>query len=264
MDRLSKLLDRFPPRAGVFYSGGLCGVYDFDRETKPGHFHCVRAGRVEYVDSEGARHTIERPSVIFLPDADTHRLVAEPGVDVICATVRFSASARSPVLGVLPRLVVVDIDSSPALRGLVEPMFAEAGDAREGRQMALNLLCSLAVIEVIRHCISSGIVRSGLLAGLADARLSRALEAVGETPQRSWTLQEMAAVAGMSRSRFASAFREVIGITPGQYLLACRLSAARALLRQGAKLKQIAPQVGYTSISALTRALAREGGASAA
>ena len=258
MDRLSKLLERFPPQAGVFYSGQLCGVYDFDRTVKPGHFHLVRAGGVQFEDASGLRSTIERPSVIFLPDASSHRLIAEESVEAMCATVRFGASTGSPVIGALPSLVVLDLAATPALQGLVGPMFEEAQRAREGRQTVLNLFCALVVVEVLRHCIETGIVRSGVLAGLSDPRLSRVLEALHAEPQRGWTLQEMADIAGMSRSRFAAGFRQTIGTTPGEHLLGCRLSEARALLQQGLKLKQVAPRVGYASIEALARALGRE------
>lgn len=259
MDRLSKVLERFPLQAGVFYTGGLCGVYDFDRAIKPGHFHLLRGGGVQFVDAQEVRRTIDQPSVVFLPDASTHRLIAEQHTEVMCATVHFGGSANSPIVGALPPLVVVDIASSVALRGLVGPIFNEAQGARQGRQQALNLLCALVVVEVLRHCIETGVAHGGVLAGLADARLSRPLEAIHAQPQRNWTLQEMASIAGMSRSRFAVAFREVIGVTPGEHLLACRLAEARALLRRGEKLKQIAPKVGYASIAALTRALARKG-----
>jgi hypothetical protein len=90
-DQLSGLLGCFPPRAGVFHSGLLCGTYSFDRNVKPGHFHMMRTGRLELTGPEHLQQSITEPSVIFMPDAYTHGLVADPGTEVLCTTVRFGS-----------------------------------------------------------------------------------------------------------------------------------------------------------------------------
>jgi AraC-like DNA-binding protein len=57
----------------------------------------------------------------------------------------------------------------------------------------------------------------------------------------------------MSRARFATRFREVVGITPFDYLTNWRLGVAQTMLRKGKSLKLIAPAVGYANATALTR-----------
>jgi AraC-like DNA-binding protein len=42
-----------------------------------------------------------------------------------------------------------------------------------------------------------------------------ALIAMHEQPAREWSLEHLADVAGMSRSVFASSFRDTVGCTPG-------------------------------------------------
>ncbi|MFM2041483.1 MAG: hypothetical protein RLY86_59 [Pseudomonadota bacterium] len=69
----------------------------------------------------------------------------------------------------------------------------------------------------------------------------------------------MADLAGMSRSNFAGTFRQVIGVSPGEYLQGWRLSLARAGIAAGRPLKQVAREVGYASHTALSRALGRQG-----
>jgi AraC-like DNA-binding protein len=256
-DQLSELLERFPLRAGVFYTGAMCGAYDFDRETKPGHLHIVRSGRVELIHGSDGRESIAEPSVIFMPDSDTHRLVAEPGVEVLCGTVHFGAGSSSPVVGALPALVVVPLAEAPVLTGVCHMMFEEAGHERPGRQATLNRLCELAVVAVLRLCIDSKLASGGVLAGLTDARLAKALVALHRQPRREWSLDELAELAGMSRARFSVRFRAVVGATPGDHLAACRVAQAQLLLRQGCGLKQVAERVGYGSASALTRAFTR-------
>lgn len=256
-DLLSTLFERFPLRAGVFHSGAVCGSFDFEREVKPGHFHLVRSGRAAIVEDAEVTGTIDEPSVLFFPDARSHRLVAEDGVDLVCATVRFGVAGASPVVGALPARVIVRLRDAPALAALSELTTAEMVSGRPGRQAALNRLCELAVVTVLRHCLETGLASGGALAGLTDARLAKALVAMHREPERPWSLDELAALAGMSRARFATRFREAVQATPGDHLVGCRIAKAQELLRQGSRMKSVAEAVGYASASALTRAFTR-------
>jgi AraC-like DNA-binding protein len=257
VDQLSELLERFPLRAGVFFSGAMCGVYDFERDTHPGHFHFIRSGRVELIEARRGQHSIAEPSVIFMPDASSHRLVAGPGVDVLCANVQFGSVGSGPVVGALPALVVLPLTEAPILTSLSHLMFEEASVDLPGRQAALNSLCELCVVAVLRLCIKKKLTHGGLLAGLSDARLSKALIAMHRDPNLDWSLDQLAALAGMSRARFSVRFRSVVGVTPGDHIAACRVAEAQQLLMRGHPLKQVAERVGYGSASALTRAFTR-------
>jgi AraC-like DNA-binding protein len=248
---------RFPLRAGVFYTGGLCGIYDFDRDTKPAHFHYIHSGEVELVGADGARQAVIGPSIILMPRADSHGLVADDRVEAVCATVRFGTGAISPVVGALPAVLVARPTGGPMLGPLCELLSMEARATDAGRQVALNRLCELTVVAILRSCLDNKLASGGVLAGLSDPRLSRALLRVHEQPCREWSLDDLAILAGMSRARFASRFRCVVGTTPGEHLTACRVAQAQELLRQGLKLKQVADQVGYGSPRALSRAFTR-------
>lgn len=72
-----------------------------------------------------------------------------------------------------------------------------------------------------------------------DASLTRArrsvdlfLREVAAHPGGPWTLDAMAAHCGLRRSRFAHYTRDLTGLTPVEYLTACRVAAARRLLRE--------------------------------
>ncbi len=107
----------------------------------------------------------------------------------------------------------------------------------------------MLLIQMLRYVIEQRLVGGRLMAGRADARLHRALAAVHAEPARAWTLSSMAAVAGMSRARFASR----VGVPPGEYLTAWRLGLARTLLRRGLPVKQVAIDVSDANASALGR-----------
>ena len=217
----------------------------------------MRSGIARLVDPPRGGRWIDEPSVVFMPNADSHRLQSESGVDLVCATVRYGIGGASPVVGALPPVMVVRLRDSPRLAALVELISDEMRPAMAGRQAALNRLCELAVVALLRTCLESGVACASALAGLADAQLSKALEAMHLLPEREWSLDELASLAGMSRARFAVRFREAVQATPGDHLASCRIAKAQQLLRQGGRLKSVAEAVGYASASALTRAFTR-------
>jgi transcriptional regulator GlxA family with amidase domain len=96
-----------------------------------------------------------------------------------------------------------------------------------------------------------------VLAGLADPRLAKALTAMHEVPKKSWTLDDLAGVAGMSRTRFAEHFRTRVGQTPIDYLTVWRMTVAGQLLARGKPVKSVALQVGYQSAAAFSRVFSR-------
>ncbi len=72
------------------------------------------------------------------------------------------------------------------------------------------------------------------------------------------SVAQLADVACMSESHFHIMFRNVVGITPHQYLIQARLKEAARLLRHSqSPLNDIAEQTGFTSQSALGNAFKR-------
>ena len=126
----------------------------------------------------------------------------------------------------------------------------------------LNRLFELMVIQLLRQLLGDGQMASGMLAGLADKRLSRALVAMHDAPAHNWSVEALASLAGMSRASFAAHFRAVVGSTPGDYLADWRIGLAQKRIREGRPLALVADEVGYQSPSALARVFRRKTGVS--
>lgn len=262
MDRLSLLLQRFSLSAGVFYTGQICGIHHFERDTQRGHFHLIKRGPVTLTGGIEGTLAITEPTLLFLPRPDSHRLIADDrdGADVVCASIQFGGGGRNPITDSLPPTVLVPLAELPGAQALLDLLYDEAFNEQCGRQAALDRLCELLLIRLLRHCLDRGLTQGGTLAGLADPRLAKALVAVHEDATRAWELSDMAQLAGMSRARFAVHFRKVIGDTPADYLATWRVTLAQGLLRAGRPLKHVALDVGYGSASAFTRAFIRKTG----
>lgn len=264
MDSLNRLLDHFTLRAGVFYTGNICGIHDFQQDQQRGHLHLIRRGTVQVLGARKQDFEISEPTLLFLPRPDTHRLLTDEqaGADVVCGTVQFGGGGRNPITDSLPDVVLVELRHLPGIDALLDLMFEEAFAGHSGRQAVMDRLCEVLIIRLLRYTIAQGQTQGGTLAGLSDPRLSRVLSAIHDDPARDWNLESMAELAGMSRARFAARFRDITGETPADYLASWRVMTAQRLLRKGLQIKYVADDVGYGSPSALARAFARKLGCS--
>lgn len=147
--------------------------------------------------------------------------------------------------------------ADPSLQQAVQLIASELREPRCGGPLLLEHAGDILFIGLLRHLIAQPRTRHGLLNGLSDSRLARALVAVHRDPGKAWTLADLSRQAGMSRTAFATRFRTVMDQTPGAYLYGLRMALARASLQRGQALKQAAAEVGYTPTS-LSRALARQ------
>ena len=257
-DRLSALLDCFRLRARVFHTGSLCDTADFDAHDGVGHLHVLRGGTLRIGDAVAGETTIDEPSLIFYPRPAPHWIRGEgtQGADLVCSSIELGADAGNPLIRSLPARLVLPLRDNTLLRGTLELLFEEAFAGHCGRQAALDRLSELMILQLLRHCMTAGVVAQGVLAGLADPRLAKALNAMHGAPGDAWTLDGLARVSGMSRARFAAHFHHVVGTPPGDYLADWRISVAKTLLKRGQPLKNVALDVGYASASAFARAFA--------
>ncbi len=264
MDRLSPLLSRFPLHAKVFHSGPLCGSSGLYEGDNIGHLHLLRRGRMQVSGPRLREQSIEEPVLLLFPRACAHRLHAEEadGAELLCAAFDFSAGLGNPLLRSLPDQIVLPLERIPGLGPTLELLFAEAFAEHCGRQAAVNRLVEYVLILLLREVMDSQLLQAGLLVGLAEPRLAKALDALHQRPQENWNLQDLANHAGMSRARFAEQFRRLVGQTPMDYLTDWRLSLARQLLKSGRPLALVAPAVGYTSPEALSRVFSQRLGQS--
>lgn len=263
VDRLSTLLDRFHVRAALFHAGRLCGRNTFEAQPDRAFLHVLRRGhlQIEHPARVGVprRIAVNEPTLLLYPRAVHHTFVNPPreGSDFTCATLQFAGGDRNPIVTALPPLVQVPMDAVPGLRPALDLLFAETERVRCGSRLLADRLFEVVLIQLLRwvidHPQAVG-VSSGLVMGLSDPRLARALVALHGAPQDDWTLARMAAVAGMSRSAFAQAFRTVTGTTPAAYLTHWRLTVASTLLREGQSQKQVAAELGFATASSLNRA----------
>ncbi|MBJ7310032.1 AraC family transcriptional regulator [Rugamonas sp. CCM 8940] len=270
LDRLAALLDRFPVRAHLFHSGPLCGVSHFAAQAGRGFLHVLRKGSMELAAPAGpggARIVVNEPSLLLYPRALTHTFHNAPadGPDFTCATLDFDGAHRHPLVRALPPQLIVPLQRIDGLDATLALLFRETDRVRCGHRLMADRLFDVVLLQVLRwlldHPGEAG-VDFGLIAGLADPALARVLTALHQQPGAPWSLEAMAATAGMSRSAFALRFKHCMEQTPADYLADWRLGIAQAQLRKGRAVKLIADELGYANASGLSRAFTQRLGMS--
>ena len=262
-DRLVKLLKCFELRARVFQAGPLCHSASFDAADGLGYIHVHQHGSLR-VDSPGhPPMLIDEPSLFFYMNPTSHRLLPKDlDVEMVCASIEFGTGLRHPLARALPDLVLIRLRDMPTLDMTLQVLFREASEQHCGRQAVLDRFIEVIFIQVLRDLMDQQRLQVGLLAGLAEPRLAKAINAMHGDPAHNWSLEELAATAGMSRARFAVRFRDIVGMTPGAYLAEWRLGVAQSLLRQGKPVQLVSDFVGYGNASALSRAFRAQVGLS--
>lgn len=262
LDRLSALIDGAVPRISVYHAGALCRSHDFSDDAGEGlHLHLLLQGQIS-IAWANTEAVLEGPAIAVFRDDCAHRLeplAAAPEVRLWCAQARFEGPASPLLLAAFASPQLVDLrDGAQELRHVVPLIAAEIDQPRCGQPALLERAGGILFIGLMRFLIAHGETSSGLFAGLGDPRLARALVAMHRSPATPWSLERLAEEAGLSRTAFATSFRNSVGVSPGAYLSALRLGIAERAVEAGEGLKRAARASGYASTAALSRALSRK------
>lgn len=192
--------------------------------------------------------------VMFFPKRQCDPI---PDGKVIFAAYVDWSGPNNPLLAALPDIVSFDLEAHQDTRALVILMQQEAQANRCGAQSVINRLGEALIVRLLRDQIERGATKGGLLAGMADPRLSRAIVSMHDHPGRLWTNADLADVAGLSLSRFCELFAQIVGETPIGYLRRWRLILARQDVLRGDRIEAVARRYAYGSAESFTRAFRR-------
>ncbi|MDV7143476.1 AraC family transcriptional regulator [Tropicimonas sp. TH_r6] len=198
------------------------------------------------------------PGRLFLGAVPVEIDLAEAEI-VVAARVDWGSDAN-PLFQALPELMVHDLSADEGTRQLLSLIDLEIRASRCGADSVIGRLTEVLLVRLLRGQIESGAVETGLLAGLSDPRLSRSIVAIHDHPERLWTNEDLAQVAGLSLSRFVELFQTRVGETPAAYLRRWRLTLARQDLVLGARVERVAHRYGFRSAEGFSRAFKRQFG----
>jgi AraC-like DNA-binding protein len=132
-------------------------------------------------------------------------------------------------------------DQASVLRWGLEQFAAEIRAPQPGGLLVAEHLAHIMLVQVLRVPLrSNGPEGVGWLFALSDVQLSAAVGTMHADLAHRWTLQELAKLAGMSRSTFVFKFKRAVGMSPMDYYLArWRILITADRLRKVARLSPV-------------------------
>ncbi|HEY0685605.1 MAG TPA: AraC family transcriptional regulator [Steroidobacter sp.] len=201
--------------------------------------------------------TLGRPNILRAGNA-------EPDVTILSGVFSLKGRGAAILIDQLPAMMHLSVEEqnlAPQLKMALDFIHHESQATRPGYVAVATRLMDLLFIQVLRSAITQPSVPIGLLAGLADPHVSRTLAAVHASPSTDWTVATLAREAFLSRTTFAERFKQMVGITPIQYVVRWRMTIAEDLLaRSDLTVEQIRLRLGYASSFVFARAFRAHSG----
>jgi len=183
---------------------------------------------------------------------------------LLCGNYHLDRSRPHPLVSQLPELIHLRTGDGrhPQLTSAVELLRAELDGPRIGSSGIVPALIDSLLLYILRAWMDECPTRTvGWATALKDPAIAPALAAMHADPANSWTVESLAARAGLSRAAFAKKFHTMVGEPPLTYLTHWRMTTAARLLRESdAPLASVAARTGYGSEFAFAKAFKREYG----
>lgn len=238
----------------------------------PGDLILIPRGRPHVLSDQPAREAAPLERVLRDSGFDGHGVLVlgegqpEASTQLVCGHLSFRKAADHPLLRALPDYLHITAPTrarEPWLDDLLRMIPRRLLAGQMGSEAAATRLSEMVFIELIRVGIQDNESMASILQAFADRYVGRSLHLIHTQPEQPWTVATLARAIGMSRSRFAARFGELMGTGPMAYLADWRLQKALALLDETREpVQQVAYQTGYQSPAAFTRAFAGKFGVS--
>lgn len=174
----------------------------------------------------------------------------QQGIVTACGEIRVGLTGGPDLFTSLGEPLVVRFDGGDGLRDQFVMLLTELARPGVGSRVLTEALLKQCLVLALRRWIKLDASPLPWLAGVADPRLSRALNAIIEQPAVEYSVDNLARIAGMSRSAFAAAFRRAFGQSPMSLIKLVRLRRASELLVTTAlPVAEVAKRVGFSSRS---------------
>lgn len=283
-DPFSEVLDLVGVRSSVYFQKDFLSPWCMSiANTGFAQFHIIVRGNA-VLTYNNETWELTAGDVILFPKGASHMIADAPesqpmsGQDVISAIARgdepfveggtatrmicghfeYDFECAHPMFEALPPMVLLTATDLPVmdhLFGLVQLIVRESATKAPGSDVVVRRLSDGLLVTILRAYFDTRKQDAGFYRGLADKRLSRVIAAIHSAKSETPSVEELAEIAGMSRSSFLHHFKAQVGYSAGAYATRWRLLKARAALSGTSDtVEKIAFAAGYHSTSAFSRA----------
>ena len=179
---------------------------------------------------------------------------------LLSGIVTLAGQENGPLMRNLPEITLVrnaKAQNEAWMAAAIDLVSVEGSAPAPGFGAVAERIIELIFVMTLRRSLLESAHEKGWILGLADPTISRALDAIHAEPARHWTLRDIAAACGRSRSGFAEHFRATMEETPFAYLARLRMHLASGMVEEGRRsIADVGASLGYRSSHAFARAFA--------
>ncbi len=237
--------------------------------------HMVVRGQAYLQLDQSPPRLLHEGDLVFLPRAQAHQICSSPTfvvdeqrveqlqmgalsvkkigseggkTELFCGS--FHYAVESDLMLALPEQVFLNLQH-PALTGLAALLQQEAEAQEQGAGSMINALSTALLTLVMRQYMAQDhhlTQRSGVLTASLDRRLYPVIQGVLNAPQEDWSVENLTALAHVSRAQLMRLFKQHVGMSPHGFVQHIRLQKAAKMLRQTShSIMHIALAVGFQS-----------------
>lgn len=247
-------------------------------------FHLVAEGRAFVRQLDAAPFELRAGELVLFPSGSAHEVthsmrgksipldkfltlrngVIDPAAQattLICGQFELDQHLALPAIHALPSVVhlrAADTARRTALTDTLRLLRAEVESTNFGNQIVVRNLLSALFVYFMRDWAETAAMHGDWFTAVRAPHMARALARMHEAPEISWTLDDLAKEAGLSRAAFARQFSAMVGEPPHKYLTRWRMGIASQLLAStDLRVSEIAARVGYQSEFSFSRTFKR-------
>jgi len=282
-DPLSDILDLIGVRSSVYFQKDFLAPWCMSvSNTGFAQFHIIVRGSAVVMQGEESLH-VSAGDIVFFPKGASHLIGDAPGrtpmsgedviesmanglepfteggapTRMICGHFEYDFDYAHPLFEELPKRIVLgaaELPNMDHLSGLLQLIIRESSNNALGSKVVVRRLSDSLLVTILRGYFEMEKQNIGFHRGLCDKRISRAISAI-HSDSNQYNIEELAELAGMSRSSFLHHFKALIGQSAGAYTTRWKLLKARAALSDTKQsVESIGFAAGYNSATAFSRA----------
>lgn len=295
MDILSEILDTLRLETGFYCRSEMTSPWGLHFPAgEVAMFHAIRRGSLWFhTEQDGNSEFVPLSvgDVVMFPHGHAHTLVDDPkspapsifellesrapdetgplnhgggGVPttLLCGKFSFERGEVHPLFSVLPNVILIKGEMGRAafsLEATLDIIATESQKNHQGSQSVISRMTDVLFIQLIRtHLEMLPEGSEGWLRGLGDDQISKALFYIHRSPEKAWSINDLASASGMSRSSFCGKFTRLVGESPHQYLTRWRMQKATVHLKnRKLSLSDVAERVGYQTEMSFSKTFKR-------